>query len=117
MLRDIHVPWHMMVPLTLACVLLFTFAPTTIATSAVHVRRLGNGQPLRYLALGDSLAAGLTSEPCPSHTNCGYVQDLFPKLQSLQGFTEDKDLGCLLGETSTTFLNGNGNCSNKTPQL
>jgi len=42
MLRDIHVPWHMIVPLTLVCVLLFTFVPTTLATSAVHAQRLGN---------------------------------------------------------------------------
>ena len=47
------------------------------------------------------------------------MKDLFPKLQSQQGFTEAKDLGCTVGETSTTFLNGGGPCPDKTktPQL
>ena len=67
MLRDIRVPWYMIVPLTLACVLLFTFVPTALATSTVHAQWLGNGQPLRYLALGDSLAAGLRSGGHPHH--------------------------------------------------
>ncbi|HEY4037097.1 MAG TPA: SGNH/GDSL hydrolase family protein [Ktedonobacteraceae bacterium] len=80
----------------------------------------GNGQSLNYLALGDSLAAGTQSSPfqlCPSNTNCGYVKDLFSYLQSQQEFTEAKDLGCTVGETSTTFLNSGGPCSDKTSQL
>jgi lysophospholipase L1-like esterase len=64
------------------------------------------GPEQHYLALGDSLAYGLQPN-CSTTCTHGYVNDLFPILQS-EGTKDVTNLGCP-GETSTSFIGG-GKC-------
>ena len=103
MLKDAHIYRRIILPLTLAILLLFAFAPAALA--AAH----GQDPPFHlfgpkqhYLALGDSLAFGF--QPNGDFTH-GYVPDLFQVLQN-EGTKDVTNLGCP-GETSTTFIHGN----------
>jgi lysophospholipase L1-like esterase len=90
------------VPITLAALLLFAFAPAAFATSSSsnqpdsHVRLNQH-----YLALGDSLAFGFQPNGDFNH---GYVVDLFNKLHE-EGVKDLTNYGCP-GETSITFIKG-----------
>ncbi len=113
MLKDAHIYRRIILPLTLAFLLLFAFAPAALAASN------GQGPPLHlfgpkqhYLALGDSLAFGQQPNCVPpqvSVPDCthGYVNDLFQVFQS-EGTKDFTNLGCP-GETSTSFISG-GKC-------
>src|SRR5262249_32638360 len=100
MLRDVRIPRRILVPFTLACLLLLTFVPGTSATPAIQAPQI-IGPSLHSLALGDSLAFGF--QPNGDFTH-GYNNDLFTYLQS-QGVQDHQNLSCP-GETSTTFRFG-----------
>ena len=82
--------------------LLFTLAGPGLVYAA--------GQPQYYLALGDSLAAGI--QPASNGklvaTDQGYVDDLFAFLHASDPGLRLKQLGCS-GETTTTMIDG-GTC-------
>jgi len=65
-------------------------------------------QPAYYLALGDSLAAGI--QPLPNGTlvptNQGYVDDLFAIYRLKHPLLQLKKLGCSGETTATMFLGG-----------
>jgi lysophospholipase L1-like esterase len=111
MLKDAHIYRRIVVPFALAVLLLFAFAPATLAAShgqgpSFHLV----GPKQHYLALGDSLAFGF--QPNFDFTH-GYVNDLFQILQN-EGTKDVKNLGCP-GETSTTFIKGGCPASPSTP--
>src|SRR5437667_12810640 len=102
MLKDAHSYRRLVVPITLAVLVLCAFAPAALAVSN------GSTQPKsstvlkqQYLALGDSLAFGV--QPNGDFTH-GYVNDLFQVLQN-EGTQKVTNYGCP-GETSTTFITG-----------
>lgn len=102
MLKDAHTYPRVLVPVTIACFLLFAFTPTALAAS--HDRALSSqlvGTKQYYLALGDSLAFGF--QPNGDFTH-GYVDDLFQILQQ-EGVKTVANMGCP-GETSVTFIQG-----------
>lgn len=99
-LKKAHVHQRIVVPLTLALLLLFISAPAALAASYSASNSLV-GPKQHYLALGDSLAFGYQPDLNFSH---GYVDDFFSNLKS-HGVQDVANLGCP-GETSVTFLNG-----------
>jgi lysophospholipase L1-like esterase len=100
MLKDAHTYRRIIVPITLAILLLFAFAPAALAASSAQPS-WPTGIKQHYLALGDSLAFGF--QPNGDFTH-GYVTDLFQMIQS-EGVQDVKNLGCP-SESSTTFING-----------
>ncbi len=104
MLKDAHTYRRIIVPITLAILLLFAFAPAALAASSAQPN-WPTGLKQHYLALGDSLAFGF--QPNGDFTN-GYVDDLFQIIQS-EGVIDKTNLGCP-GENSSTFITG-GICS------
>jgi lysophospholipase L1-like esterase len=100
MLKDAHTYRRIIVPITLAILLLFAFAPAALAASSAQPN-WPTGLKQHYLALGDSLAFGF--QPNGDFTH-GYVNDLFQIIQS-EGVIDKTNLGCP-GETSSTFING-----------
>src|SRR5712692_8988148 len=100
MLKDAHTYRRIIVPITLAILLLFAFAPAALAASSAQPN-WPTGLKQHYLALGDSLAFGF--QPNGDFTH-GYVNDLFQVLQN-EGTKDVTNLGCP-GETSSTFING-----------
>src|SRR2546427_7043258 len=102
MLKDAHSYRRLVVPITLAVLVLCAFAPAALAVSN------GSTQPKsstvlkqHYLALGDSLAFGV--QPNNDFTH-GYVNDLFQALHE-EGVKDFTNLGCP-GETSSTLIKG-----------
>ena len=78
MLKDTHIYRRVVVPITLAVLLLFAFVPAAFATSSSSAQpNWHGGLKQHYLALGDSLAFGL--QPNGDFTH-GYVTDLFLSL-------------------------------------
>src|SRR5260370_16392831 len=100
MLKDAHTYRRIIVPITLAILLLFAFAPAALAASSAQPN-WPTGLKQHYLALGDSLAFGF--QPNNDFTH-GYVNDLFQIIQS-EGVQDFTNYGCP-GETSSTFING-----------
>ena len=100
MLKDAHTYRRIIVPITLAILLLFAFAPAALAASSAQPN-WPTGLKQHYLALGDSLAFGF--QPNGDFTN-GYVDDLFQIIQS-EGVIDKTNLGCPR-ESSSTFING-----------
>ncbi len=100
MLKDAHTYRRIIVPITLAILLLFAFVPAALAASSAQPN-WPTGLKQHYLALGDSLAFGF--QPNGDFTH-GYVDDLFQIIQS-EGVNDKTNLGCP-GETSSTFING-----------
>jgi len=107
MLKDAHIYRRIVVPITLAALLLFAFVPAALAASSNsdHNNSAQTNSNVRlkqhYLALGDSLAFGF--QPNGDFTH-GYVTDLFNKLHE-EGVKDVLNLGCP-GETSTTLIHG-----------
>ena len=102
MLKDAHIYRRIVVPITLAALLLFAFVPAALAAShdngpSFHLIGAKN----YYLALGDSLAFGF--QPNGDFTD-GYVNDLFNELHE-EGVKDFTNLGCP-GETSSTLISG-----------
>jgi lysophospholipase L1-like esterase len=104
MLKDAHTYRRIIVPITLAILLLFAFAPAALAASSAQPN-WPTGLKQHYLALGDSLAFGF--QPNGDFTH-GYVDDLFQIIQS-EGVIDKTNLGCP-SESSSTFITG-GICS------
>src|SRR5258708_12625653 len=100
MLKDAHTYRRIIVPITLAILLLFAFAPAALAASSAQPN-WPTGLKQHYLAVGDSLAFGF--QPNNDFTH-GYVNDLFQIIQS-EGVQDFTNYGCP-GETSSTFING-----------
>src|SRR5215472_2478610 len=100
MLKDAHTYRRIIVPITLAILLLFAFAPAALAASSAQPT-WPTGLKQHYLALGDSLAFGFQPDGDLTH---GYVPDLFAVLQG-EGTKDVTNYGCG-GESSATFING-----------
>ncbi len=100
MLKDAHTYRRIIVPITLAILLLFAFAPAALAASSAQPN-WPTGLKQHYLALGDSLAFGF--QPNGDFTH-GYVNDLFQIIQS-EGVQDFTNYGCP-GESSSTFIHG-----------
>jgi lysophospholipase L1-like esterase len=96
--HPLHGCKHLVMPLLIAFVLLFTVGPVALASS--HTSSL-TGPKKYYLALGDSLAFGYQPDLDFGH---GYVNDFTVNLKA-HGVTSNANMGCP-GETSVTFLNG-----------
>ncbi len=110
MLKNVHFYRRIVVPLTLALLLLFVIAPAAMAASQGQRPAQRHKQPHKfalvgpkqhYLALGDSLAFGF--QPNLDFSD-GYVDDFFSNLQG-HGVKDVANMACP-GETSVTFLNG-----------
>ncbi len=102
MLKDAHIYRRIVMPFTLAVLLLFAFAPAAFAASSGSAKpNWPAGLKQHYLGLGDSLAFGF--QPNGDYTH-GYVTDLFNLLQN-EGVKDVTNYGCP-GETSSTFING-----------
>ncbi len=104
MLKHARISRRFLLPLALAISLLFAFVPAALVVTHAQspsLRLFGPKQ--HYLALGDSLAYGLQPN-CSTTCTHGYVNDLFPILQS-EGTKDVTNLGCP-GETSTSFIGG-----------
>jgi lysophospholipase L1-like esterase len=102
MLKDAPIYRHIVVPITLAALLLFAFVPAALAASHDNAPSFHLiGAKNYYLALGDSLAFGL--QPNSDFTH-GYVDDLFQILHQ-EGVKAVANMGCP-GETSVTFIQG-----------
>jgi lysophospholipase L1-like esterase len=106
MLQNVHFYRRIVVPLTLALLLLFVIAPAAMAASqSQHHTRPQKfalvGPKQHYLALGDSLAYGF--QPNLDFSD-DYADDFFSNLQG-HGVKDVANMGCP-GETSVTFLNG-----------
>src|SRR6266481_5798057 len=102
MLKDAHIYRRIVVPITLATLLLFAFVPAALAASHDNAPSFHLiGAKNYYLALGDSLAFGL--QPNGDFTH-GYVDDLFQILHQ-EGVNAVANMGCP-GETSVTFIQG-----------
>jgi lysophospholipase L1-like esterase len=102
MLKDTHIYRRIVVPIALAAILLFAFAPAAFATSTSNDQPgWHGGLKQHYLALGDSLAFGY--QPNGDFTH-GYVNDLFKALHQ-EGVKDVTNYGCP-GETSSTLING-----------
>src|SRR5713226_1037105 len=100
MLKDAHTYRRIIVPITLAILLLFAFAPAALAASSAQPN-WPTGLKQHYLALGDSLAFGFHPNGDFTH---GYVNDLFQIIQS-EGVQDFTNYGCP-GESSSTFIHG-----------
>jgi lysophospholipase L1-like esterase len=102
MVKGAHFYRRMVVPFTLAVLLLFAFVPAAFAISSNSDQSSWHGGlKQHYLALGDSLAFGY--QPNGDFTH-GYVNDLFKALHQ-EGVKDVTNYGCP-GETSSTFING-----------
>src|SRR5260370_25040447 len=99
MLKDAHTYRRIIVPITLAILLLFAFAPAALAASSAQPN-WPTGLKQHYLALGDSLA--FSFQPT-NHFTHGYVNDLFQIIQSeaAQDFTNYR----YPAQTSNAFIN------------
>ena len=102
MLKDAQIYRRIVMPVTLAVLLLFAFAPAAFAASSNSDQPdWHGGLKQHYLALGDSLAFGVQPNGDFKH---GYVNDLFQALHE-EGVKDFTNLGCP-GETSSTLING-----------